>query len=239
MEISSEKSKTMVTSRPTKEEANVNVNVEEVELETVKTFCYLGSIINESVTSENEIKKRLALATNQLAKLSRIWNSSGISTIIKITLMKSLIISIVLYGCETWTYNKALEKKLAAFEMRWFQRILGITWKQRITNIEVNRRIINKIGSYESLPETARRRKLQWFGDISRKTGTLAYDIMHGSVNGMRSRGQPKRIWTDDIRDWTTKSIVECFRIAQNHVEWRKLCMNSKSPNGRHAMGVT
>eukprot|EP00794_Sanderia_malayensis_P013174 gene13174-biopygen10501 len=239
MEISSEKSKTMVTSRATKEEVNVNVKVGEVELETVKTFCYLGSIINENVTSEIEIKKRLALATNQLAKLSRIWNSSGISTTIKIKLMKSLIISIILYGCETWTYNKALKKKLAAFEMRCFWGILGITWKQRITNIEVNRRIIDKIGSYEPLPKTARRRKLQWFGHISRKTGTLAYNIMHGSVNGTRSRGWPKRIWTDDIRDWTTKNIVEYFRIAQNRDEWRKLCTNSKCPNGHQAMGVT
>ncbi len=66
-------------------------------------------------------------------------------------------------------------------------------------------------------------------GHISRKTVTLAFNIMHGSVNGTRSRGQLKRIWTDDIRDWTTKNIVECFRIAQNHEKWRKFGTNSKS----------
>ena len=182
----------------------------------MKTFSYLGSTINKEISSENEIKKRLAISTSQLAKLNRIWNLSGISTTVKIKLIISLITSIVLYGCETWTYKKTLEKKIASVDLRCFRRTLGIMWKQRITNVEVQRRITNEVGEHEPLLETARRRKLQWFGHTSRRVGTLAYDIMHGSVNGSGGRGRPKRTWLDDIKEWSGRSMVECFRVWED-----------------------
>ena len=243
MEISAEKSKTMVTSRTTtnaatEEGPDIKIKVGEVELEAVKTFIYLGSTINEEITSENEIKKRLAIATNQLAKLHRIWNSSGISITVKIRPIKSLITSIVPYGCETRTYNKALEKRIASFELRCFRRILGITWKQRITNVEVQRRIKNEIGEHEPLLETARRivlEFLQWFGRTSRRVGTLVYDRMHGSVNGSRGRGRPRRTWFDDIKDWSGRSIVDCLRASKDREYCRHIVNSSKCPNGRHA----
>jgi len=68
--------------------------------------------------------------------LDKIWKPSSINTSIKIKLLKSLITSIALYGSETWTYTKSLEKRINAFEIRCFRRILGITWKQKITNNE-------------------------------------------------------------------------------------------------------
>ncbi len=151
-----------MTSRIAAEVANGTIiKVDETELEEVKTFQYLGSTLNEDVTSQHEIKKRLAITTDQLAKLNRLWNSNGISTAIKINLLKSLVTSIALYGCESWTYNKCLEKRIYAFELRCFRRVLGITWKQKITNVEVEQRIRRLIGNYEPLLVTARRRKLQ------------------------------------------------------------------------------
>ena len=77
MDITAEKSKTMVASRTTTnaatvEGSDIKIKVGEVELEAVKTFIYLGSTINKEITSENVIKKRLAIATNQLADLHRI-----------------------------------------------------------------------------------------------------------------------------------------------------------------------
>eukprot|EP00794_Sanderia_malayensis_P010064 gene10064-biopygen8268 len=153
--------------------------------------------------------------------------------------MKSLITSIALYGCETWTHSKALEKRITAFELRCFRRILGVTWKQKVTNAEIKRRITNEIGTFEPLLETARRRKLQWFGHISRKDGTLAYDIMHGGVEGSRGRGRPRRTWLADIAEWTEKSVVECLRNAKDRGRWREIVRASKCPNGQQATGVT
>ena len=103
MEISNEKSKVMVTS---KQRDDGNLDNEEVKvdgntLEGVARFLYLGSTLNADVTSDNEIKKQLAIATDQLAKLNRIWSANNISLPIKTNLMKSLITSIALYGCES------------------------------------------------------------------------------------------------------------------------------------------
>ncbi|CAM1293255.1 Uncharacterised protein r2_g233 [Pycnogonum litorale] len=140
MEISGEKSKVMITSRKNGTN-NAEIKVNGGTLEEVKTFQYLGSTLNEDVTSVIEVKKRLAMATSQLAQLNRMWNSNGISIATKMRLLRSLMVSIALYGCETWTYNKGFEKRIsAAFELRCFRRILGITWKQKITNVEVKER---------------------------------------------------------------------------------------------------
>ena len=83
-------------------------------------------------------------------------------------------------------------------------------------NVEVQRRIKNEIGEHEPLLETARRRKLQWFRHTSRRVGTLAYDIMHGSVNGSKGRGRPKRTRFNDIKDWSGRSIVDCLRASKD-----------------------
>eukprot|EP00794_Sanderia_malayensis_P017886 gene17886-biopygen12251 len=111
--------------------------------------------------------------------------------------------------------------------------------KQKVTNIEVKRRITNEIGAHEPLLEKAKRRNLQWFGHITRKMGTLAFDIMHGSVEGSRGRGRPKRIWLTDIGEWTEKSVVGCIREAQDRGRWRKIVDWSKCPNSHQATGVT
>ena len=196
MEISNEKSKVMVTSKQ-RDDGNLDneeVKVDDNTLEEVTRFQYLGSTLNADVTSDNEIKNRLAIATDQLAKLNRIWSANNISLPIKTNPMKSLITSIALYGCESWTYNKMLEKRIEAFEMRCFRRLLGIVWRERISNDEVRNRIINIIGQYEPLLEIARRRKLQWFGHITRRPGTLAHTTMHGMVEGRRGRGRPRGV---------------------------------------------
>ena len=96
MEIGAEKSKTMVTARTNVEDtSDVQIKVGDVGSEEVQTFQYLGSTLNTDVTSEQEIKKRLEIATNQLAKLSRICSSSGIATATKIRLMRSLLTSML------------------------------------------------------------------------------------------------------------------------------------------------
>ena len=240
MEISGEKSKVMVTSPLTHDQGAVgeSIKVGGDELERVTSFQYLGSIINKDINSENEIKKRIAIATTQLAKMNNIWKTTNIKMITKLKLLKALITSICLYGCESWTLNKKIEKRLAAFEMRCYRRLLGISWKQRIRNDTVDQRITAIIGKHESLVETVRRRKLQWFGHVTRRPGTLANTIMHGSVEGSRGRGRPKRMWTDDIKDWTGMRLIECIREAGKRDVWKRRIAKSKCPNGhRKAMG--
>ena len=118
--------------------------------------------------------------------------------------------------------------------------LVGISWKQRIRNDSIDQRITAIIGKHESLVEIVRRRKLQWFGHVTRRPGTLAHTIMHGSVEGNRGRGRPKRMWTDDIKDWSGRGMVECIREAGDRDVWKRRVQRSKCPNGhRTATGVT
>ena len=78
-----------------------------------------------------------------------------------------------------------------------------------MTNVEVKDRAKRLIGEYEPLLEVARRRKLQWFGHIKRRRGTLAYTVMHGIVEGSRNRGRLKDTWLKNIAEWT--ETVWCF----------------------------
>ena len=104
MEISEERSKVVVTSkRPDAIADPSKIQIDEGILEEVKSFQYLGSTVTEDVTSETEVKKRLATATGQLAKLTRLWNTNNVSPSTKVKLIRSLVTSITLYGCETWT----------------------------------------------------------------------------------------------------------------------------------------
>ena len=178
MEISREKSKVMVTSRKNNEnvgeEDNTDIKVNGEVLEEVSKFQYLGSTLNEDITSKDEIKKRLAIATGQLAKLNKLWSSRNILLPTKFKLMHSLITSIALYGCEAWTYSVLLEKRIEAFEMRCCRRLLGISWKDHRTKFEsVRSEIRKKVGEFEPLLEVAQKRKLRWFWTCKQKTWNI------------------------------------------------------------------
>ncbi|KAG1687722.1 Ubiquitin-like domain-containing CTD phosphatase 1 [Nymphon striatum] len=223
MEISGEKSKVMVTgSRKASNKSNdpvvIKIKVSDNTYEDVKTFQYLGSTINEEVTSDYEIKKRLAIATSQLAKLNKLWNTGGISTTCKMTLIRSLVISIALYGCETWTYNKKMEKRISAFEMRCYRRLLGITWKEKVTNIVIIEKTKSLIGDYEPLLEMTKRRKLQWFGHVTRQPGSMAHTVMHGMVEGTRNRGRPRNTWLSDIKKWTAATGMKWIDVKMQEL---------------------
>ena len=198
MEISAEKTKIM-TSR--KEGMSSEILVNGNKLELVKSFKYLGATISEE-GSKKEVVCRIAQAIAALTKLSTIWKDKNISLSIKIRLMRSLVTSIFLYACESWTLNKDIERRIQAFEMRCYRRILGISYKDRVTNAEVEEKIRIAAGPFEKLLRTVKKRKLKWFGHVTRSNG-LEKTILQGTVPGKRGRGRPRRQWGDNIREWT------------------------------------
>ena len=105
--------------------------------------------------------------------------------------MHSLVISIFLYACESWILTVELEKRMQAFEMRCYRRLLNISYKDHVTNEEVRRKIQAAIGEYDELLTLVKIRKLRWFGHVSRSSG-LAKTILQGIVKGKRKRGRQK-----------------------------------------------
>ena len=106
--------------------------------------------------------------------------------------MLSLFISIFLYACESWTLTAELEKRMQAFEMRCYMRLLNISYKDHVTNKKVRRKIQAAIEEYDELLTLVKKRKLRWFGHVSRSSG-LAKTILQGTVKGKRKGGRQKK----------------------------------------------
>ena len=85
--------------------------------------------------------------------------------------MRSLVISIFLYSCESWTLTAELEKRTQAFEMRCYRRLLNISYEDHVTNEEVRRKIQAAIGEYDKLLTLVKKRKLRWLCHVSRSCG--------------------------------------------------------------------
>ena len=111
-------------------------------------------------------------------------------------------------------------------EMRCYRKILRISYKDRVTNKEVRANIQQTTGPHEDLLTTTKRRKLQWYGHVSRSSG-LAKAILQGTVKGGRRQGRQKKRWEDTIREWTGLEFAKSQRAVENREEWRKLVVKS------------
>ena len=137
MEISAEK--TMLRTNNTSG-MNTEIKVNGQKLETVTSFKYLGSVITDE-GSKPEILSTIAQTTAALTRLKPVWIDKSISLSSKIHLMCSLITSIFLYACESWTLTAGLQRSIQAMEMRCYRKILHISYKDHATNEEVHAKI--------------------------------------------------------------------------------------------------
>ena len=132
------------------------------KIETVTSFRYLGSVVTDE-GSEPEILSRIAQTTAALTRLKPVWNDRSISFSSKIRLMRSIVSSIFLYACESWTLTAELQRRIQAMEMRCYRKILRISYKDHVTIEEVRAKIQRAIGPHEDLLTIVKRRKLQWY----------------------------------------------------------------------------
>ena len=107
--------------------------------------------------------------------------------------MRSLVTSIFLYACESWTLTAELQRRIQAMEMRCYRKILHISCKDHVTNEEVRPKIQQTIGPHEDLLTIVKRRKLQWYDHVSRSSG-LAKTILQGTVKGGRRQGRQEEV---------------------------------------------
>ena len=103
-----------------------------------------------------------------------------------------------------------------------YHKILRISYKYHDTNEEVRTKIQQAIGPHEDLLAIVKRRKLQWYGHVSRSSG-LAKTILQGTVKGERRQGRQRKRWEDNIREWTGLAPAKSQRAVENREKWRKL----------------
>ena len=111
-------------------------------------------------------------------------------------------------------------------EMRCLRKLLGITYRDHISNEEVRNRGRQATGPHEDLLTTVKRRKLKWYGHITRSSG-LAKTILQGTVQGGRRRGRQKKRWEDNIPEWTGMRLGATMRKTERREEWRQLVARS------------
>ena len=129
--------------------------------------------------------------------------------------MGSLVTSIFLKACESWTLTAELQKGTQAIEMKCYCKILRISYKDLVTNQEVRAKIQQAMGPHEDLLTIVKRRKLLWYGHVSRSSG-LAKTILQGTVKRGRRQGRLGKKWEDNIRKWTGLEFARSQRAVEN-----------------------
>jgi hypothetical protein len=211
MKINIKKTKVMRVSRNVGEKINIMVNGKQIE--QVENFKYLGSTITEDGRCEKEVKIRIAMAKEAFNKRKELLTKKFKISVRK-KLVKTLIWSTLLYGSETWTLRKEEIKRLEAVEMWMWRRMEKISWTEKITNVEV----LKRVGEERLLMKTIRNRKKKWVGHVLRGEGLLK-EAMEGRMEGKRGRGRPRTGMLDDLKG---ESYAGMKRRAENREEWRK-----------------
>ena len=226
LEMNVSKTKTMVISK--NKELRADIEADEEILEQVEHFKYLGQIVNNEIKSDQEIIKRIAQAKSTFINMSDILLSKDISLKLRLKIINLYIYPIVLYGDETWTIYTDTINRIEAFEMWIFRKLARVSYKDRITNVEVLRRL----GVKRELMSKIKKDKLTYFGHVIRHE-SIQKTVLTGKAEGRRGRGRPRRKWTDDIKDWTGMNMTNCSTLAQNRASWRTVASQPLSSADR------
>ena len=153
-------------------------------METVSDFNFGGSKITADGDCSHEIKRRLPLGRKVMNNLDSIMKSRDITLSTKVYLVKAMVFPVVMYGCEIWTVKKAEGRRIDAFELSCWRRLLRVLWTARKSN-----QSILKISPGCSLEGLMLKRKLQYSGHLMRRVDSLEKTLMLGRMGGRRRRG--------------------------------------------------
>ena len=139
-----------------------------------------------------------------MTNLGSILKSRDITLSKKISLVKAMAFPVVMYGCEGWTVKKAERRRIDAFELWCWRRLLRVPWTARRSN----QFILKEISPGCSLEGLILKLKLQYFGHLIRRVDSLEKTLMLGGIGGRRRRGRRRMRWLDGITDWIDMSLV-------------------------------
>ena len=201
MEESEEELKCLLKVKEESEKVGLKLNIQKTKImvsgpitsweidgetvETVADFIFGGSEITADGDCSHEIKRHLLLGRKVVTNLDSIFKSRDISLPTKVRLVKAMVFPVVMYGCESWTVKKAERRRIDAFEVWCWRRLLRVPWTARRSN----QSILKEIGPGCSLEGMMLKLKLQYFGHLMRRVDSLAKTLMLGGIGGRRRRG--------------------------------------------------
>lgn len=214
MKINLKKTKVMRISR--NGGSKITINIDGEKLEQVKQFSYLGSTVTEDGKSHSEIKRRIILGREAFNKNKELMRGK-LELSLKKRLIKTIIWSGVLYGSETWTLQKEDIKRLEAFEMWLYRRIMKIKWTEHKTNEEV----LEMVEEKRMLIKTIRERQKNWVGHVLR-SDTLLRTVWEGRMEGKKMAGRPRTKLLDwIIQETDNRTYDNLKKLALDRRRWK------------------
>ena len=218
----------MFMSRDQNAERSHNIKTDNSSLERVEQFKYLGTTVTNQNYIQQEIKSRLKSGNACYHLVQNPLSSSLLSKNIKINIYRTIILPVVLYGCETWSLTLREERRLRVSENRVLRRIFGpkrdeVTREWRYLHNEE----LNDLYSSPNIFRVIKSRKMRWAGLVARMgKRKCVYRVLLGKPEGKKPLGRPRNRWEDNMKIDLQEVVcggMDWIKLAQDRDRWQVL----------------
>ena len=184
-------------------------------VETVADFIFLGSKITADDDCSHAIKRRLLLGRKAMTNLDSIFKSRDITLSTKVHLVK-MVFPVVMYECESWTVKKAERRRIDAFELWCWRRLLRVPWTAKRSN----QSILKEISPGCSLEGMMLKLKLQYFGHLMWRADSFENTLMLGKIEGRKRRGRHRMRWFNGVTNSVDMGLGELQELVIDREAW-------------------